>query len=57
LQGRLLEHLAAKDTPEAIRAALLADPHLAPFRDWLEQFELRFIEVAALLVAKWGRRA
>jgi hypothetical protein len=57
LQGRLLEHLAAKDTPEAIRAALLADPHLAPFRDWLEQFELRFSEVAALLVAKWGRRA
>lgn len=54
-QDRLLQLLWEMETPARVRAALLADAKLEPFRDYIEQMEDRMIEVAAELVHKWGR--
>jgi uncharacterized protein (UPF0276 family) len=52
-QDALLSALATQPTPAAVRDALLGDQAL-PFRDQIARFELRCLEVAMLLVAKWG---
>jgi uncharacterized protein (UPF0276 family) len=52
-QDALLAALSSQPTPAAVRDALLAD-RSSPFRDQIARFELRALEVAMLLVAKWG---
>lgn len=53
-QSRLLQLLWEETEPEKIRAALLADPALGPFHDYVENMEDRMLAVACELVRKWG---
>ena len=53
-QARLLALLRAGDPPEAIRAALLADPELAPLHAYAAGLDLHALAVAVALVAKWS---
>jgi hypothetical protein len=55
-QDRLLELLADGKSPDAVRAALLADPALKDFHAYAEAMEPRMLEVAAELARKWGVR-
>lgn len=53
-QARLLELLRAGEEPAAIRAALLADPRLAPLQAYAASLDLHALAVAVELVAKWA---
>lgn len=53
-QARLLELLLAGEEPTAIRAALLADPRLAPLAAYAAGLDLHALAVAVELVAKWA---
>jgi hypothetical protein len=49
--------LLAEDLPvEEIQRRLRHDPAFERFREYVDGFEPRMIEVAAALVKKWGRR-
>jgi len=53
-QAALVE-LLAQDLPvEEIQRRLRQDPAFERFRDYVDSFEPRMIEVAAGLVKKWG---
>ena len=53
-QAALVE-LLAQDLPvEEIQRRLRHDPAFERFRDYVDSFEPRMIEVAAGLVKKWG---
>ena len=54
-QAALLELLAQPISPEESARRLREDDAFAPFREYSESFEPRFLEVAAALVKKWGR--
>jgi hypothetical protein len=56
-QGALLELLAQDLSLETLQQRLREEPAVAPFRDYVQGFELRMLEVAALLVKKWGKRS
>ena len=56
-QAALLEQLATERSPAEILKQLRSLPELAPFREYIDSFESRPLEVAACLVKKWGRRA
>jgi hypothetical protein len=56
-QGALLELLAQDLSLETLQQRLHEEPALAPFRDYVQGFEPRMLEVAALLVKKWGKRS
>lgn len=56
VQAALLEILDSRLPPDEIGARLRSDPRLVDYADWIETFEPRMIETAALLVKKWGRR-
>lgn len=53
-QTRLLALLQANVDPAEVRAALLADPELAPLHAYAAGLDLHALAVAAELVAKWG---
>jgi hypothetical protein len=56
-QAALLE-LLAQDLPlESLQKRLQEDPAFAPFRDYVQGFEPRMLEVASLLIKKWGKRS
>lgn len=56
-QDALLE-LFAQDLPlTTIQERLNEDMAFAPFRDYVQGFEPRMLEVAAALVKKWGKRS
>jgi uncharacterized protein (UPF0276 family) len=56
LQVALLRALDTEPTPAAVRARLLADAALSPYRAWLAGADDRALETARELVATWGRR-
>ena len=56
-QATLLELLASDLPPAAVREQLRSDPELSAFRQYVDSFELRQLEVASCLVKQWGRRA
>ena len=56
-QAALLD-LLAQDLPlPVIRERLAQDEAFAIFREYVQSFEPRMLEVAALLVKKWGKRS
>lgn len=52
-QARLLGLLREGWSPEAIRAALAADPELAVCKEYAEALDLHALVVATQLVARW----
>jgi hypothetical protein len=56
-QRALMELLAREEPPQVMLAALRTDAAFAPFRDWVDQLDVRGIETAAALMKRWGRRA
>ena len=56
-QAALLELLDGPLTADEILARLRTDEVFAPYRDYIDTFEPRMVEVAAELTKKWGRRA
>ena len=56
-QAALLELLAQNLPVESLQKRLQEDPAFGPFRDYVQGFEPRMLEVAALLVKKWGKRS
>jgi len=55
-QSALFELLDEGLPPERVLERLRSDAAFAPFAEYVRRFEPRMVEVAALLVAKWGRR-
>ena len=55
-QTSLLNALHQHDHADAIFETLLSDDATLPFRDYIVQFEPEMLELAALLVKKWGRK-
>jgi hypothetical protein len=55
-QDRLLKLLSEKRAPADIRAALLAEPSLAEFHDYIGSMDDHMLEVARELVGKWSTR-
>jgi uncharacterized protein (UPF0276 family) len=53
-QDAMTAVLVAGGDPRAAHAALLAHPDAAPFRDEVACWDLRAVEVAIALTAKWG---
>jgi hypothetical protein len=53
-QEQLLRLLWEESDPAAVRGALLADPRLADFHDYIAEMEPEMLEVAAELARKWG---
>ena len=56
-QAVLLDRLERGVPPAQLKAELLAHPAAAPFRDYVESFEPRCLEVAARIVQKWAVRS
>jgi len=56
-QETLLELLAQDLSLDTLQNRLHEEPAFAPFRDYVQGFEPRMLEVAALLVKKWGKRS
>jgi hypothetical protein len=54
-QKKLAALLDEGATPDAIRAALLADPDLAPLHAYVRDMDDRALEVATQLRRTWGR--
>ena len=54
-QSRLLHWLSQPGSAEDILRRLRADESLAPYQSYIASFEPRMVEVAAILVKKWGR--
>jgi hypothetical protein len=55
-QSALFELLDEGLPLEGVVERLRSDAAFGPFADYVRRFEPRMVEVAALLVAKWGRR-
>jgi hypothetical protein len=55
-QALLLDRLERGVPPDQLKAELLAHPAAAPFRDYVESFEPRCLEVASHIVKKWAVR-
>ena len=55
-QAALLDLLASPLTPQEMLHHLRTDAAFDPYRDYIDTFELRMVEVAAALTKKWGRR-
>ncbi|MEI7928631.1 MAG: hypothetical protein WCH40_08775 [Verrucomicrobiales bacterium] len=55
-QTCLLSALHQHDSADAILETLLSDDATLPFRGYVAKFEPEMLELAALLVKKWGRR-
>lgn len=55
-QACLLNALHGQETASAIFAAMADDEATLPFRDYIAGFEPEMLEVAALLVKKWGAK-
>lgn len=55
-QALLLELLDAELPPNEVIRRLLEDDATIPFRDYVRSFEPRCIEIATILVKKWGVR-
>ncbi len=55
-QSALLELLAEPLSPAEIERRLRSDAAFEPHRAYIESFDLKMIEAAALLVKKWGRQ-
>ena len=53
-QAALLDLLDQPISGEAIHEALQTRPEFAAYRDYIETFEPRMLEVAAELTKKWG---
>jgi hypothetical protein len=56
-QAALLELLAQDLSLESLQKRLQEEPAFAPFREYIQGFEPRMLEVASLLVKKWGKRS
>ena len=56
-QAQLLELLAQDLSLEAMQKRLNEDEAFAAFRAYVHGCEPRMLEVAALLVKKWGKRS
>lgn len=56
-QACFLEALAANIAAADIQQALLKDPATMPFRNYIAGFDDEMLEVAAVLVKKWGVRS
>ena len=56
-QAALLELLAQEQSLESLQKRLREDPAFGPFRDYVQGFEPRMLNVASLLVRKWGNRS
>ena len=56
-QAALLELLAQPLSPDELMHRLRTDKAFEAHRAYIESFEPRMVEVSALLVKKWGRRA
>jgi len=54
-QAALLDLLAQPISADEIARRLREEAVFAPYREYSVGFELRFLEVAAALVKKWGR--
>jgi hypothetical protein len=55
-QEAMVEHLLVELPPDELRRRLLADPRVFPFRAYVESFDLRLLEVTALLMRGWAKR-
>lgn len=55
-ESALLSTLDEEASPDDVRARLLADPRLSPYTAFLESAELRGLETAKELLARWGVR-
>lgn len=53
-QACLLNALHEHDTAESILAAMSGNDATLPFRDYITGFEPEMLELAAILVKKWG---
>ncbi len=53
-QAKLLRALASHVNAEKAKEELLRDPELAEFHEYIAGFEPRMMEVAAVLLIKWG---
>ncbi len=56
-QACLLETLHRQTDAASILAALRASEATQPFTDYVNSFEPEMLELAAMLVKKWGRKA
>ncbi|HYF50373.1 MAG TPA: hypothetical protein VEJ63_13265 [Planctomycetota bacterium] len=56
-QAALLSLLDQELTAEEMLARMKSDPAFAPFKGYVEQFDLRAVEVAAEITKKWGKKA
>ncbi|MBK6512547.1 MAG: DUF692 family protein [Polyangiaceae bacterium] len=56
-QGALVTTLASQADPHEVKAALQAAAPLAPYREHLDSYEPRALEIGAALVKQWGARA
>lgn len=56
-QACLLETLHQQTDAASILTALRNSEATQPFADYLDSFEPEMLELAALLVKKWGRKA
>ena len=54
-QSRLLDGLSQPGSAEDILRRLRADQSLVPYHGYIAGFDPRMVEVAAILVKKWGR--
>jgi hypothetical protein len=55
-QAMLLDLLASCGDPAMLLAQLANCDESQPFADYVRQMEPRMLEVAALLMQKWGKR-
>jgi D-arabinose 1-dehydrogenase-like Zn-dependent alcohol dehydrogenase len=55
-QSTFLDTLADAASPEEALVTLRAAPTCAPYRDWIDSFEPRGLEVGMSLVGHWGGR-
>jgi hypothetical protein len=55
-QSALLELLDERLPLERVLERLRTDEAFRPFAEYVRRFEPRMVEVAVLLVKKWGRR-
>jgi hypothetical protein len=55
-QAALLDLFAQNLPLQTVQQRLNEDEAFVPFRDYVQSFEPRMLEVAMLLVGKWGKR-
>jgi hypothetical protein len=55
-QAALLTLLDQKMSPQEMMRTLSTDPQFEVFRQYVQSFDLDMIEVASVLVKKWGQK-